>query len=418
MFALVDCNNFYVSCERVFSPTLEGKPVAVLSNNDGCIISRSNELKTLGVKMGTPFYQLKPFIARYGIEVRSSNYELYGDMSRRVMEILTGFAPEVEQYSIDEAFLQLTLPDADAYPDFGRRIRQTVMRWVGLPVGVGIAPTRTLAKIANHVGKKSADGVCVLNGDPTSVLAALPVGEVWGVGHRLAEKLERIGIRTAGQLGVADEAMLRKKFNVCVARTALELRGIPAVESGDIEAPSQSISCSRSFSYPVTALHELAEAVASYTAQAAVKLRKEKLKASGANVYFQYYPDYGNVSREGGISGTTINFPLPTGSTAAMMNAINPVLPGLFINGRRYKKAGVVFWGLEGGAKIDQPGLFDAPETARDERLYDAIDRLNRQFGSRTVFHLGEGIDRPWSMKRDHLSPCCTTRWDQLLAVK
>jgi len=262
MFALVDCNNFFVSCERVFDPTLAGQPVAVLSNNDGCVISRSNELKALGVKMGMPYFQLKPLIDRCHILIRSGNYELYGDLSRRVMTVLADFAPDVEQYSIDEAFLVLSLPSGGDYLDYAGRIRQTILQWIGIPVSVGIAPTKTLAKVAGHLAKSSAAGMMVLPEDTTTWLTALPVGEVWSVGRHLTEKLERLGLRTARQLRDADEGMLRQKFSVSVARTALELRGVPTLEPGDIGEPSQSITCSRSFGHPVIELKDLAEAVA------------------------------------------------------------------------------------------------------------------------------------------------------------
>ena len=221
------------------------------------------------------------------------------------------------------------------------------MKWVGIPVGVGIAPTRTLAKIANHIGKKSPEGVFVMPDNQASILSELPVVEVWGIGSRLSEKLNRLGIRTAEQLRLQDDAFLRQQFSVCVARTAIELNGIPALEMDSIEEPSQSISCSRSFGHPVIDLRDLSEAVAVYTSTAATKLRKENQKAAGANVYFQYYPEYGNVAQDGGITGTTVVFDIPTGDTSTMLNKIAAVLPGIIIEGRRYKKAGVIFFGLE-----------------------------------------------------------------------
>ena len=418
MFALVDCNNFYVSCERVFNPLLHNRPVAVLSNNDGCVISRSNELKKLGIKMGVPYFQLKKLLKPYNIAVCSSNYELYGDMSRRVMTILGDFTPDVEPYSIDEAFLHLVLPDKFDYFAYGTEIRQKILKWIGLPVGVGFAPTRTLAKIANHIGKKSSDGVFVMPDDPSKILNELPVDEVWGIGRRLAEKLKRISISTAGQLAASDDAFLRKQFNVCVARTAMELRGTPALEPDSIDEPSQSISCSRSFGHPVIKLTELKEAVAAYISTAAVKLRKENQRATGVNVYFEYYPEYesGN-KRNGGVSGTTVTFDRPTGDTGEMLNKIYPLLPKLFSEGRRYKKAGVVFYGLE-GADAKQLDLFDTPASDRNDKLYSAIDDINQRYGKRTIFHLSEGVKQSWKMKRDYLSPSYTTNWNQLPVVK
>lgn len=417
MFALVDCNNFYVSCERVFNPGLNNKPVAILSNNDGCVISRSNELKKLGVKMGIPYFQLKPLISRHEIIIRSSNYELYGDLSRRVMTILGDFTPEVEPYSIDEAFLHVSLPAGTDYFSYGQQIRNKVLKWVGIPVGVGIAPTRTLAKIANHIGKKSPDGVCVMPENPAAILSQLPVKEIWGIGSRLAEKLNRIGITTAEQLRTQDDAFLRQQFNVCVARTAIELNGTPALEMDSIEEPSKSISCSRSFGHPVVELSDLLEAVAVYTATAATKLRQEKLQAAGANVYFQYYPEYGKEALEGGIAAVNVAFDFPTDDTGLMLKKISAVLPAIFIDGRRYKKAGVIFYGLESALNV-QPDIFNQAESSRRDKLYETVDRINKQFGKKTVFHLAEGIKRPWTMKRDHLSPNYTTEWKHIPLVK
>ena len=417
MFALVDCNNFYVSCERVFDLSLVNKPVAILSNNDGCVISRSGELKTLGIKMGVPYFQLKPLIKAHGIEIRSSNYELYGDLSKRVMTVLGDFSPDVEPYSIDEAFLSLSLPDGAGYFAYGQQIRRRIMKWVGIPVGVGIAPTRTLAKIANHIAKKLPEGVFVMPEDNTALLAQLPVEDVWGIGHRLADKLNRLGINTAGQLKSQDDAFIRRQFNVCVARTVIELNGTPALEMDSIGEPSKSISCSRSFGHPVIDLRDLTEAVAVYTSTAATKLRKENQKAAGANVYFQYYPEYSNQALEGGITGTTVIFDFPTGDTGTMLNKIAAVLPGIFIEGRRYKKAGVVFYGLESAAAVQQD-IFSYAEASRRDKLYEAVDKINKQFGRKALFQLAEGVLRPWTMKRDHLSPNYTTDWTQIPEVK
>jgi len=336
-----------------------------------------------------------------------------------VIAALYEFTPDIEQYSIDEAFIQVKLPEPDGdYGNFGRRLRAAVLQWVGIPCGVGFAPTKTLAKIANHIGKKLPEGVYVMPDDPAPVLATIPVGEVWGVGRRLAPKLEKLGIRTAGQLAAADENLLRREFGVQVALTGLELRGVPAVEDFDPEEAAKSISCSRSFGHPVTELADLAEAVASYTARAAVKLRAEKLLAAGINVYFEYYPEYQPVPLERGCTGTTVGFASPTADTAAMLREVAPKLKGIFRPGRRYKKAGVLFFGLE-SAVDRQLDLFRSAERSdRDERLAAAVDAINRKFGRDTVIHLAEGLAKPWAMKRDHLSPNYTTKWDQLPLVR
>ena len=269
MIGLVDGNNFYVSCERVFDPSLEGKPVAVMSNNDGCCISRSYEFKALNIPMGTPFFQLKPLIPKHGLILKSSNYELYGDLSRRVIATLSTFTPDVEQYSIDEAFIHVALPAGSDYFEFGRKVRQTVLQWVGIPCGVGFAKSKTLAKIANHIGKKQPTGVFVMPDDPRSVLEKLPVSEVWGVGGRLTAKLEKLGLRTAWQLACADTGDIRRKFSVVLAKTVLELRGEPVIEHEDPDAPPQSITHSRTFGKPVIDFEDLVESVCTYTAKAA-----------------------------------------------------------------------------------------------------------------------------------------------------
>lgn len=418
MIGLVDGNNFFVSCERVFDPSLEGKPVAVLSNNDGCCISRSYEFKALNIPMGTPYFQLKPYIRQYGLILKSSNYELYGDLSRRVIATLAEFVPRVEQYSIDEAFIYPRLAeDADFY-SFGCQLRKTVLQWVGIPCGVGFAPTKTLAKIANHIGKKMPSGVFVMPEDRQEVLSRTPVSEIWGVGRRLAPKLERLGLRNAWQLSCQDVNRMQKKFSVLLARTILELRGIPCVEEEVPDELSKSISCSRSFGHPVTEFTDLEESVASYTARAAEKLRKEGQRAAGVNVYFQMYPEYGPDTQTAGMTSTTVTFDAPTDDTGRMLTAIRPKLRGIFVEGRRYKKSGVIFFGLESGAVV-QDDLFTAPQKAPERSpLYEAVDKINAKFGRGTLFTLSEGIEKPWQMRRDMLSPGYTTNWDQLLKVK
>ena len=282
MIGLVDGNNFFVSCERVFDRRLVGRPVAVLSNNDGCCVSRSNEFKALGIPMGTPYFQLKDREASGELFFRSSNYELYGDMSRRIISVLREEAVDVEQYSIDEAFIFPPTTAASDYAAYGRRVREKILRWVGIPCGVGFAPTKTLAKIANHIGKKKPDGVFLMPDDPTEILAALPVQEVWGVGRRLPAKLHAVRIITAQQLRDADDDTLRSVGGVTLLRTAMELRGIPCHEDRDYDADPDSISCSRSFGEPATTAEALAESLAAYTAQAAAKLADTGFSRRGA----------------------------------------------------------------------------------------------------------------------------------------
>lgn len=424
MIGLVDGNNFYVSCERIFNPKLEGRPVAVLSNNDGCVISRSYEFKALNIPMGTPYFKLKPMLDAYGIVVKSSNYELYGDISRRIIYVLQEHCHDVEQYSIDEAFVYMDLHkgyDMAEYEAFASLLRSRVLNWIGVPCGVGFAKTKTLAKIANHIGKKLPTGVFVMPENPKAVLENLPVDEVWGVGRRLAIRLQQMGIITAWQLANLDRDLLQKKFSITQVKTADELLGLPRFERENPEEPSQSISCSRSYGYPVENLDELRESVAHYIAQAAEKLRKERLRAAGASVYLQYYPEYGLNAQDGGYVSTVIAFDSATNATSQMLSSVLPTVDALFIKGRRYKKSGVLFYGLE-SEQMQQLELFadenKVKQKERGERLARVVDSVNSQLGRNTLFYLSEGISRPWQMRREFLTPDYTTSWDDLPIVR
>lgn len=414
MIGLVDGNNFFVSCERVFDPSLEGKPVAVLSNNDGCCISRSNEFKALGISMGTPYFQIRNIP---GLILRSSNYELYGDLSRRVISVLNTFAPKVEQYSIDEAFIYPELPDHSDFYLFGSEIRKRILKWVGIPCGVGFAPTKTLAKIANHIGKKSPSGVFVMPEKPKEILLETPVSEIWGIGRRLCPQLERLGIRNAWQLSQSDPAAMQKKFSIFLSRIILELRGIICFEEENPEEPSKSITCSRSFGQPVVNFRDLEESVAVYTAVAAEKLRRENLTVSGANVYFQLYPEYEPVNLPSQTTAFSVSFSQPENNTSRILTQILPKLKTIFIEGRRYKKSGVIFFGLESAEKL-QPDLFSQTPQKNGNNVFQIVDRLNKKFGKGTIFTLSEGIERSWKMKRERLSKPFTTDWNSLPVAK
>lgn len=419
MIALVDGNNFYVSCERVFDLSLRGRPVAVLSNNDGCVISRSQECKDLGVAMGTPFFQLRPKLQALGLTVRSSNYALYGDLSRRVVMTLRTFSPDVEQYSIDEAFVHFAgRPPRGGWEKLGGEMRARVWQWVGIPCGVGLAPTKTLAKIANHIGKKLPGGVFVMPDDRREVLTATPVGEVWGVGRQQKRKLEMLGLDTAWKLAQADERDVQKRFSVVLARTVLELRGEAAVPPEDPGRDAQSVSCSRSFGRAVATADDLAEAVCHYAAIAAEKLRRGRQLAAGANVFCEMCVERPAPGRYGEAVGATVLFRQPTATPAAIMRDLRPRLAALFVPGRRYRRAGVVFFGLE---KEGGEGLFPAAPDAQETRgakVAAAMDAINRRFGRDAVFNAAEGVARPWAMRREFLSPRYTTDWGEVLKVK
>jgi len=432
MIGLVDGNNFFVSCERVFNRSLVGRPVAVLSNNDGCCVSRSNEFKALGIAMGTPYFQLKSREKLGELLFCSSNYELYGDMSRRLISILREEALDVEQYSIDEAFI--TPPSLESlgngewgmelskavphspYLAYGRRLRSKILRWIGIPCGIGFAPTKTLAKIADHIAKKRPEGVYVLPDDPTQILSELPAGEVWGVGRRLIVKLRAERIFTAKDLRDANDDVIRSVGGVVLLRTAQELRGIPSGEERDYDADPDSVSCSRSFGEPVTTLEGISESLASFTAQAAAKLRRHGMLAAGCNVYAQVFRSGGG----GDLIGRTVMFAEPTDATNEMLTAIRREENALFIPGTRYRKTGIVFFGLEKADAPKQLDLFSDPQSAipRSSKLYTAIDALNRRYGKNKVFSAAEGMgERSWKMKRSKLSKRYTTDWDGLLTV-
>ena len=415
MIGLVDVNNCFVSCERVFNRSLVGRPVAVLSNNDGCCVARSNEFKALGIAMGTPYFKLKDREKSGELVFCSSNYELYGDMSRRLISILRDEALDVEQYSIDEAFIMPPNNPDLGYAEYGKRLRAKILRWIGLPCGIGFAPTKTLAKIADHIAKKRPEGVFVLPEDPTDILAGLPADEVWGVGRRLVVKLRAERIFTAKDLRDARDDVIRSIGGVVLLRTAQELRGIPSNDDRDYDADPDSVSCSRSFGEPVTTLEGIAESLASFTAQAATKLRKHGLLASGCNVYAQIFHSGGG----GDFLGRTVMFPAPTDATNEMLKAIREEVDALYIPGTRYRKTGVVFFGLEKVGSARQLDLFSPVEKAEASPLYKAIDALNKRYGKGKVFSAAEGLgDRSWKMKRTKLSKRPTTRWDELMVVR
>ena len=412
MIGLVDGNNFFVSCERVINPRLVGKPVAVLSNNDGCCVSRSNEFKSLGIQMGTPYFQLKERPDFNNLVFCSSNYELYGDISRRIISILRDEAVDVDQYSIDEAFIR---PPSVELMEYGKRLRAKILKWTGIPCGVGFAATKTLAKIANHIGKKLPEGVFVMPEDPTEILSSLPVEEVWGIGRRMGERLRMRGITTAAELRDLPDSFIRSIGSVVTVRTASELRGVEAVVDKNYDADPDSVSCSRSFGTPVTTVEALAESVASFASQAAEKMRRHKMVAEGCNVYAQF----GTACDSRWVERTVV-FEAPTNATNEILNAITKVVGALYIPGVKYRKSGVVFFGLSKEDAARQMSLFDMPNesSGKLKRLYKTVDGLNRNFGRGKVFSASEGIKREWKMKRSLLSKRATTSWDELMEVR
>lgn len=416
---LVDCNNFYVSCERVFDPSLEGKPVAVLSNNDGCIVSRSNEIKALKIPMGAPGFKHEAHIRKLGGTLLSSNYALYGDMSSRVMDVLARFSPELEIYSIDEAFLGMNgfrIRDLDEY---GRKIRATVKRWTGIPVSVGISRTKTLAKVANHYAKRFPGyrGCLVLldNERIEKALRQTPVAEIWGIGGQYDKFLRQNGIENAWQLRNAPEKFIDHYLTSVGHKTVLELQGFGCIEMDETPAPKKSIVCSKSFSKQVSELAELEEAVSTYITRAAEKLRAQSSVAGHMTVFlntnrFKEGPQY-NSARH-----TTL--PIPTAYTPELIRVGLELLRELHLPGFEYKKAGVMFADIINENDVPLNSLETSYLDDGRKALIEAVDRINRRCGRDTVFYASSGIAKEWQMKRAKLSPCYTTRWSDLPKVR
>lgn len=417
--ALVDCNNFYVSCERVFNPKLKGKPVVVLSNNDGCAVARSNEVKALGVKMGEPWFKMQDIAKQHGIIALSSNYSLYGDMSARVMSILSEFSPQQEIYSIDECFLDLAGFDPLSLMSYGQKIRQAVGQGVGIPVCVGIAETKTLAKLANHCAKKGlagADGVCDLgrlNEEELSQLfSSLAVGEIWGIGRRITAGLGELGIQTVEALKRADPEYIRQQFSIVVERTVKELNGIPCIELEKAGTARQQIMVSRSFGSPVMNLEDLSESVAYYASTAAEKLRHDRSIAASICVFIHTNP----FKESDPQYQKSIVVPLvkPSDDTMKLVNAALSGLKAIYRPGYRYKKSGVLLMGLH-PKTTEQATLFDDPvEEAKSVQLMQVMDAINRKMGKGSLTVAASGIRKRWSMRREQKSPNYTTEWGEL----
>jgi len=417
--ALVDANNFYVSCERMFNPKLEGKPVVVLSNNDGCAVARSNEVKALGIKMGEPWFKMEKFAKQHGIIAYSSNYTLYGDLSARVMSILSTFSPKQEIYSIDECFLDLNGFDPLSLVDYAQTIRKTVKQNVGIPVCVGIADTKTLAKLANHCSKKGlagVDGVCDfgrINEHQISVLfSSIPVDEVWGVGRRITEKLLTMNIKTVEDLRTASLEMIRRQFSVVLARTVQELNGVPCIELDEAGTPRQQIMVSRSFGSTVTRLEDLSESVAYFTTRAAEKLRHDGSVAASVCIYVRTNPFKENDQQY----QRSLIVPLfqPTDDTMRLISAALVGLKEIYRSGYHYKKTGVLLMGLQAKESV-QPTLFD--DTAmqvKSDIMMRTLDAINQKMGQGTVSIAASGIKQRWAMRRERKSPNYTTEWNEL----
>jgi DNA polymerase V len=421
MFALVDCNNFYASCERVFRPAWEGRPVVVLSNNDGCIIARSGEAKALGIPMGAAYFKIAAQLRELGVAVCSSNYALYGDLSRRVMQVLSGFAPALEVYSIDECFLDFSgfARDLTAY---GLDIAQTVRRWTGIPVSVGIAPTKTLAKIANRLAKKGQSPAGPVlewarQTAPRETLAALAVEDVWGISTRWGARLRQLGIADAQALAAADPGHLRKHFGVVMERICLELQGLSCLPLESVAAPKRQILVSRSFGARLTRREDLHAAMSAFAARAGEKLRAGGLRAQALTVFLHTSP----FAAEGPhyANSCTLALESPSQDTGGLIRNAVRGLDGIFRAGYAYQKAGILLLDLVPAAAA-QGQLFatGSADGGRADRLMASLDRLNRAPGRRAVRYAGELLGDRWQMRQRLKSPAYTTRWEQLPLVR
>ena len=400
--ALIDCNSFYVSCERLFNPKIRRLPVVVLSNNDGCIISRSNEAKALGIKMGEPYFKARNIIIKNNVQVFSSNYSLYGDISRRVMRTLKRFNSKIEVYSIDEAFLDLSNFSDKEVKDVGKEIRNTVLQWTGIPTSIGIAETKTLSKVANHIAKKQKSGVVSLVNikDLDPILEKVEVRDIWGVGKQLSKFYIKNGIYNAKQLKNASNTWIKKTKNVLSSRTAMELRGVPCIEIETKQTKRKSCCVSRSFGKKVEKLRELKESVTSYCLNAAEKIRSESLVCKSITVFIRTSP-----FQNKGIfysSSKTIDFPIATNNSIEIVKNALIGLDLIYKDGFKYQKAGIILSGLSDSEKGNS--LFKSTKDERIKNLMQSIDNTNYRYGRSTISLASAGINKKWSMRRQYSS--------------
>ncbi len=420
MFALADVNSFYASCEAAFRPDLKGRPIVVLSNNDGCVIARNQEAKQAGIKMGAPYFKVRRECEQHNAVIFSSNYALYADMSHRVMLILEEMAPAVEIYSIDEAFLDLTgVSHCKNLEEFGREIREKVYKWTGLTIGVGIAPTKTLAKLANFAAKKwtKTEGVVDISllARQRKLMAQVDVSEVWGVGRRISKRLNEMGIMTALDLADAPTSLIRKHFSVVLERTVRELRGEPCLAMEELIPTKQQIICSRSFGDRVSQYELMREAICSHANRAAEKLRKEHQYCRHISAFVKTSPFTPGEVYYGNIGSTRIE--TPTQDTRDIIAAATKCLDAIWQEGHRFQKCGVMLGDFYSQG-IAQLGLFDEhPPRPKSEQLMAVLDDIHQK-GKGRIWFAGQGMTQSWEMKREMLSPAYTTRFGELLRVQ
>ena len=409
--ALVDCNSFYVSCERLFNPKIQKKAVVVLSNNDGCVISRSTEAKILGIKMGEPYFKVKDLVKKNKVEVFSSNYALYGDISRRVMRVLRTFSPKVEIYSIDEAFIDLSFIDEKGAEEYGKEIRSRVLKWTGIPTSVGIATTKTLSKVANHIAKKEKAGVVYLNKDIDERLKKFAIEDVWGVGRQLSKFYYKNNIKNAYDLKNVSNYWVKKGTNVLGAKTAMELRGVPCIDLQIDQEKRKNCCVSRSFGRKVTEIEELEESVTTHCLNAAEKIRADDQLAKTITVFVRTSPF--DKSKKYYSNSKTIDLPIATNNSLELIKNATKALSEIYVKGHRYQKAGVILTGLK-DEKESQENLLTPLMNNKSKSLMKAIDYTNSKYGRYAISIAHAGLSKGWKMRREHSSKIDTASFDSL----
>lgn len=426
MFALVDCNNFYASCERVFQPMLEGKPIVVLSNNDGCVVARSNESKVLGIPMGVPLFKIRDLIRQHDIKYFSSNYQLYGDMSARVMNILQSCCNDIEIYSIDEAFLKLNFYHGDeaSNVEFCSKIRKKIKKFTGLPVSAGIGPTKTLAKLANYIAKKNPQvkGIFSLTNisKHETILNKISVGEVWGIGRAHEQRLQNAGIKTVWDLCNAPENWIKKEMNVVGLRTVKELKGFPCYQLEPPETLRQNIVVSRSFQKDVSDISQLEEAIANHATRLGEKLRGFNLRVNVVTVFLvhnRFKEKINNV--QSSYLSKSVELPMPTADTVSIIKVATQIITDLYQKGFSFKKTGIMASDLRNNNFLQTNLFADTEDALRRESLMRIVDKINHKMGKSTVqFCTAMRTEKKdWGLKSEFISPCFTTAWSEILTI-
>ena len=409
--ALIDCNSFYVSCERLFNPKIQNVPVVVLSNNDGCVISRSVEAKKIGIKMGEPYFKVKDLVKKNNVQIFSSNYSLYGDLSRRVMKVLKGFSNKIEIYSIDEAFLDLSYIKDDDVEEYGKKIRDRVLKWTGIPTSVGISSTKTLSKVANHIAKKNKAGVIFLKENIDDMLKDFDVGDVWGVGKQLSKLYKKNGVDNAYKLKNISNTWVKKSTNVLGAKTVMELRGVPCIDLETQETKRKSCCVSRSFGKKVTSIEKLRESITTHCLNAAEKIRTDKQTTKTITVFIRTSPF--DKNRKYYSNSITIDLPIATSNSLELVKESINGLKKIYKYGYFYQKAGIILSKLDDSSEKEFNLLAPIMED-RSHTLMKAIDFTNAKYGRNAISIAQAGINNTWKMRRKYSSKIDTASFDSL----